>query len=102
MKRQCCQCRLADTIIAHEVLEQEPDVGSIIASVGGGGLIGGIAARAKQLQPDLRMFGVVPANSPAMYDAVKAGRVVESILKPTISDGTAGRLEEGAMTVEPI
>lgn len=36
-----------------------------------------------------------------MYDAVKAGRIVESILKPTLSDGTAGRLEDGAITVVP-
>ena len=87
--------------IAYEILEQEAAVDTMIVSVGGGGLIGGMAAGAKQLKSDVRAVGVVPANSPAMYDAVKAGHIVESILKPTLSDGTAGRLENGAITVGP-
>ena len=87
--------------VACEILGQEPDVDAIVVSVGGGGLIGGMAAVGKQLKPSLRTVGVVPVNSPAMYDAVRAGHIVESILKPTLSDGTAGRLEDGSITVGP-
>ncbi|MDG2054848.1 MAG: pyridoxal-phosphate dependent enzyme [Phycisphaerales bacterium] len=87
--------------VASEILEQEPGVDAIVVSVGGGGLIGGMAAGGKKLKPGLHAVGVVPANSPAMYDAVRAGHIVESILKPTLSDGTAGRLEEGSITVGP-
>ena len=87
--------------VASEILEQEPGVDAIVVSVGGGGLIGGMAAGGKKLKPGLQAVGVVPANSPAMYDAVRAGHIVESILKPTLSDGTAGRLEEGSITVGP-
>lgn len=70
-------------------------------TVGGGGLISGIAAVLKANQPDeWRVIGCLPQNSPVMYDWVKAGSVVESTCTATLSDGSAGSIEENAITVE--
>jgi threonine dehydratase len=87
--------------IAFELFEQLEQVDCIMASVGGGGLISGIAGYAKQLKKDIEIVGCLPKNSAAMYDAVKQGRIVESEMSPTISDGTAGGIEAGAITFEP-
>lgn len=52
--------------VALEMLEQLPDLNSVIVPVGGGGLISGIACVIKQLKPDCRVYGVVSALAPAM------------------------------------
>lgn len=78
-------------------LEQPPD--ALFAAVGGGGLIGGIALAVRARWPRCRIVGCLPAASPAMRDAVAAGRVVPSPMLPTLADATAGNIEEGAVTV---
>jgi threonine dehydratase len=74
-----------------EILEQQPDVEVIVAPIGGGGLIGGIACAAKERNPAVRVFGVQPAKLPSMKAAVEHGSPVT--LKPaaTIADGIAVR-----------
>ena len=52
--------------VALEILEQIPDLNSVIVPIGGGGLISGIACVIKQLKPDCRVYGVVSALAPAM------------------------------------
>ncbi|PXF44901.1 L-threonine dehydratase catabolic TdcB [Gracilariopsis chorda] len=70
-------------------------------TVGGGGLISGIAAVLKANQPDeWRIIGCLPQNSPVMYDCVKAGCVVDSNCAETLSDGSAGSIEENTITFE--
>jgi len=86
--------------VGAEILEDVPDVTAIIASVGGGGLISGIAGFVSGVHPGTRTLGVLPANSPAMYASVRAGRVVEAPVEPTLSDATAGGVEQGAVTFE--
>ncbi len=72
--------------IGLEILEDLPDVDVIVVGVGGGGLATGIAAAAKQLRPDVRVYGVEPVGSNALTLALAAGRVVE--LDPvSIADG---------------
>lgn len=80
-----------------EDLTQAPD--ALFAAVGGGGLISGLALAARSRWPRLRIVGCVPAASPAMAAAVAVGRVVEAPLRPTLSDATAGGIEEGSVTV---
>lgn len=62
--------------VGLEILEDLPDVDLIIVPVGGGGLIGGIAASVKALRPDVRVAGVQAAACPSARDALKASRPV--------------------------
>lgn len=77
--------------IALEILDQLPDVGTIVAPIGGGGSISGIAAGAKALKPGIRIVGVEPAGAPNMSRALEAGRPVELDSISTITDGLALR-----------
>lgn len=88
--------------IADELIEQfeiEP-VDLVIAAVGGGGLISGVGARLKELSQDAEVIGVSPENSTALIDSLAAGQVVPDNSLPTLSDATAGGIEEGAVTLE--
>jgi threonine dehydratase len=69
-------------------------------SVGGGGLIAGAAGFLVESGAGTRATGCLPKSSPVMYDSMKAGRIVESPIFPTLSDSTAGGIEPGAITFE--
>lgn len=84
-----------------EILGQLPRVDSIFVSVGGGGLISGIAGVVKAFNKQTRIVGCLPENSPAMAASVQAGRIVEAPSRQTLSDGTAGGIEPGSITFEP-
>ncbi len=61
--------------IGMEILRQHPDeLHAIFVPVGGGGLIGGIAAYVKQLRKSVRIIGVEPEDADAMYQSLRAGR----------------------------
>jgi threonine dehydratase len=62
--------------IGLEILEDLPDVDTIIVPVGGGGLIGGIATAIKALRPQTRIIGVQTAACPSALEAMKSGRPV--------------------------
>lgn len=69
-------------------------------TVGGGGLVCGIAAKLNKEQPgQWRVIGCLPKHSPIMYKSVKAGRVVDEESKATLSDGSAGGLEQDTKTL---
>jgi threonine dehydratase len=85
--------------IGLEVLEQLPAVASVYITVGGGGLISGIAAYLKAHRPDIEIIGCQPARSREMYLSVLAGHVVDDPeAAPTLSDGSAGPLEPDSVT----
>jgi threonine dehydratase len=91
---------LGQATLGLELLDQlasAPD--ALFAAVGGGGLISGIALAVRARWPRCRIVGCMPAASPAMAAAVAAGRVVAAPLEPTLSDATAGGIEDGAITV---
>lgn len=75
--------------IAMEIVQELPTVDYIIAPIGGGGLITGIATLAKMLNPTIKVIGVEPANAASMTAALKEGKVVELESANTIADGTA-------------
>ncbi len=75
--------------IALEILEQVPDVRTIVAGIGGGGLISGIAVAAKALRPDVRVVGVQAAGAAAFPPSLAAGRPVRLPGYATIADGIA-------------
>jgi threonine dehydratase len=75
--------------VGLEILEDVPDVETIIVPIGGGGLISGIAAAVKQLAPHVRVIGVQAANAAAFPESLRAGEVRTVRTKPTIADGIA-------------
>ena len=91
---------LGQATLGLELLEQasQPPEALYVA-VGGGGLISGIALAVRTRWPQCRIVGCVPAASPAMAAAVAAGAVVAAAVEPTLSDATAGGIEQGAITV---
>jgi threonine dehydratase len=86
--------------IGVELLRQQPDLEAVFISVGGGGLIAGIAGYIKAVKPEVEIVGCLPANSPVMLESVRVGQIVEMETLPTLSDGTAGGIEPDAITFE--
>jgi threonine dehydratase len=62
--------------IGLEILEDAPQVTDIIVSIGGGGLIGGIAAAVKALKPAVRIWGVETEGADCMSKSLAAGKIV--------------------------
>jgi threonine dehydratase len=73
--------------ISLELLEDAPEVDTIVVPIGGGGLISGIAIAAKALKPDIRIYGVQAELYPSMYDAVKGADM--PCAGQTIAEGIA-------------
>ena len=67
--------------------------------MGGGGLIGASGAYLKHAFSGLEVVACYPTQSPALHACIEAGRVVEVPCGPTLSDATAGGVEDGAITV---
>ena len=84
--------------VAVELLAQRPDVEAVFIAVGGGGLVSGVAAYLKSVRPDVMVVGCWPERAAAMYQSVRAGRLMEVPDEDTLSDGTAGNIEPGAIT----
>ena len=59
--------------IGLEILNEMPDVDAIICPVGGGGLISGVAYAAKQLNPNVKIYGVQAIGAPAWWKAYRKG-----------------------------
>jgi len=74
-----------------EILQQVPDVEAIVAPIGGGGLISGVACAVKETNPHVRVIGVQPARLPSMKVALAEGHPVTLSPAPTIADGIAVR-----------
>ena len=86
--------------IAVELLRQLPDLDAIFIATGGGGLISGIGALLHQLAPRAEVIGCWPENSAVLYESVRAGRIVEAPELPTLSESTAGGVEQGSITFD--
>ncbi len=87
--------------IGLEIAQDLPEVEAVFVPVGGGGLIGGIAAYLKLYNSDIQMIGCQPENSPEMCVSIERGHIIEELIsKPTLSDGTAGGIEQGAITFD--
>lgn len=73
--------------VGLELLEDVPDVETVIVPVGGGGLIAGIAVAVKDALPDARVIGVEAEASDAMAQALAAGASVQIGNRTTLADG---------------
>ena len=70
-----------------EILEQLPEVGTVVVQVGGGGLIAGVSAAVKLQKPSVRVIGVEPAGAPKMTQSRLAGHPVTLESTSSIADG---------------
>jgi threonine dehydratase len=75
--------------IGVELLRQHKNIDAIFLAVGGGGLISGVAAYIKQLNPHIKIIGVEPVDADAMYQSLKAGKRVKLEQVGLFADGVA-------------
>ncbi len=87
--------------VGLEILEQVPDVATIVVALGGGGLLSGIAAAVTSLRPDVKIVGVQAAEAAAWPDSLEAGHPVRLYQMSTLADGIAVG-EPTALTYEHV
>lgn len=76
--------------IGLELIEDLPEIDTAIVPLSGGGLLGGIALTLKSINPKIRTIGVSMDRGPAMFESLKAGRIMEVIEEPTLADALVG------------
>ena len=86
--------------IGPELRGQLDGMDAVLIPVGGGGLAAGIAGFLKETDPEIITIGCEPCASAVMSESVKTGRIVELPNLPTLSDATAGGIEEGVITFD--
>ena len=86
--------------IAVELVRQLPDLDAVFIATGGGGLISGIGSYLRHAAPRAEIIGCWPENSPVLYECIKAGRIFEAPESTTLSESTAGGVEEGSITFD--
>jgi len=77
--------------IALEILEKIEDIEHLIVPIGGGGLISGIAIAAKELNPNIKITGVVASGARGMKESFDSRMPIDSTSVKTIADGIAVR-----------
>ena len=88
-------------MIGLELLSQLPTLDAVFVSVGGGGLISGIALYLKMKNPKIEIIGCQASNDCCMYASISAGNIVhDNSFLNTFADGTAGKIEAGSITFE--
>lgn len=86
--------------IGLELLEQQPDLDTVIVPIGGGGLISGIAIAIKAVSPSTRVVGVEVAASCPFTRSLEAGKLVTVDVGPSLADGLTGNLDPDTITLE--
>jgi threonine dehydratase len=84
--------------IARELLDQVPNLGTVVVPVGGGGLISGLTLGLAN--SGVTVIGVESVASPSASSAIAAGGIVPVTVTATLADGLSGNLEEGAVTID--
>lgn len=75
--------------IGLEILEQMPDVEAVIVPIGGGGLISGVAFAIKNLNPNIKVYGVQASGAPSMRNSIRNSKIECLDHVSTIADGIA-------------
>jgi len=75
-----------------EVLEQVPEMATLVVPIGGGGLISGVATAVKALRPDITIVGVQSEAVPTYVESRRLGKPTAVEPKPTVADGIACHL----------
>jgi threonine dehydratase len=78
--------------VGLEILEDLPDVDAIVAPLGGGGLLAGIAAAVRELKPDTRIYAAEPETAAPLSASLAAGRPIYfDNWKASFVDGAGGK-----------
>ncbi|MEW5747608.1 MAG: threonine/serine dehydratase [Candidatus Thermoplasmatota archaeon] len=80
--------------VGVEILEDLPDVGTIVCPVGGGGLLSGIATWSKTVSPSVRIMGAQSTAAHTLHECFRAKRLVEVPVPPTLCEGLAGGITQ--------
>jgi threonine dehydratase len=81
--------------IGLELMDDVPDIDTVVVAIGGGGLIAGMSVALKALKPDIRIIGVEPVGSPTLHASLAAGGVVSlPEVKTKVATMTCGRTDE--------
>ncbi|MER7116557.1 threonine ammonia-lyase [Saccharomonospora azurea] len=75
--------------VGLEIVEQIPDVATVLVATGGGGLVGGVASAVKAMKPDVRIVGVQAEGAAAFPLSLSAGNPVRLERTQTMADGIA-------------
>lgn len=78
--------------IGLELLEDLPEVDTVIVPLSGGGLISGVALALKSASPSIRVIGVTMDRAPVMYHSLRAGAPIEMEEEDTIADALVGNI----------
>ncbi len=78
--------------IGLELLEEQPDIDTVVVPLSGGGLLGGIALTLKAINPEIQTIGVSMDQGAAMVESLKAGQVVEIVEEHSLADALIGGL----------
>ncbi|MES0828378.1 hydroxyectoine utilization dehydratase EutB [Ruegeria sp. SCP11] len=76
--------------VALELLEQAPDLETVLVPLSGGGLISGVGIVLKSANPDIRVIGITMERGAAMYECLKVGKPVQVEEKATLADSLGG------------
>ncbi|MDR0325705.1 MAG: threonine ammonia-lyase [Oscillospiraceae bacterium] len=75
--------------VGLEIVQDRPDVKTVLVPIGGGGLAAGVALAIKETRPGVRVVGVEPENAASMLASFEAGKPVKLTKCQTIADGVA-------------
>ena len=86
--------------VALEMLQDVPDLDTLVVAIGGGGLMAGMATAAKALQPGIEIVGVQTLRFPAMFNAIKGTHLPlgNSSIAEGIAVGTPGKLPQAIIS----
>ena len=76
--------------VGLEILEDAPDLDTVVVQLSGGGLMSGIACAIKACNPDVRVIGVSMERGPGMHASLQAGKPVVIEELPTLADSLGG------------
>ncbi|MEO8334558.1 MAG: threonine/serine dehydratase [bacterium] len=85
--------------VALEIIEELPGVRTLVVPVGGGGLVGGVAAIVRAVGPDVRIVGTQSENTNAMAASLAAGYRVDVAVLSTLADGLAGQIDDEGFAI---
>jgi threonine dehydratase len=80
----------AQGTVGLEMLQQQPNLNLLIVPVSGGGLLSGVALAARAIKPDIEIVGVTSHRDAALYESIKAGKVVVVDERPSVADALPG------------
>jgi threonine dehydratase len=86
--------------IGFELYSESDDLDAVFVSLGGGGLTSGIAIALANLSRKTKIIACSATNSKVMMQSISAGQILDLDSEPTLSDGTAGGVEQGSITFD--